>query len=168
MSKYRIDWKKMKYNNRSKSKAVLGERRGAAVVEAALILPLLIMITFGAIDISQYINLGQLVANASREGASVASHNGTETVAEVEEAVFDFMADAYPQLPESVLAEALDIEVRTGIDDAQVPQGDLTEIPPGDAISVRISFDFTFVRWIGGPSYWNGNVKETETFCRRE
>jgi hypothetical protein len=78
------------------------------------------------------------------------------------------MTDAYPQLSMDALEDAIDIEVRTGIADEQIPQGDLTEIPPGDAISVRISFDFGAVRWLGGPSYWNGNVKETKTFCRRE
>lgn len=143
-------------------------RRGSAAVEAALILPLLIIVSFGAIDVAQYINLAQLVSNASREGARVASRNGTETVDEVEAAVISFMADALSNLSAQELSDAINIEIRCGICDTPVPQGKLTEIASGDSVFVHVEFDFAKVRWLPGPSYWNNDVQESKTYCRRE
>ncbi len=44
-------------------------RSGAAAVEFALVAPLLVLITFGSIDIGGLLQVSQLVSNASREGA---------------------------------------------------------------------------------------------------
>lgn len=43
--------------------------RGAAAVEAALVLPLLLMIVFGIIDIGRMVNAQLRVTEAAREGA---------------------------------------------------------------------------------------------------
>ncbi len=143
-------------------------RSGSAAVEAALILPLLIIISIGAINVSQYINLAQLVSNASREGARVACRNGTQTVDQVELAIIDFMSDALAHLSPEELSAAVNIEVRDGINDSIIPSRDLTKIPSGGSISVHLAFDFSKVRWIPGPSYWNNDVQESKTICRRE
>ena len=150
-------------NSKYKSK-----RNGAAAVEAAILLPLLIVVSFGAIDVAQYINLSQLVTNASREGARVASRNTTQTVGEVETAVASFMSEALAHLSESELADAINVDVRCGETWANVPDRKMDSIPSGDPVSVHISFDFDKVRWLSGPSYWNDNVQESKTFCRRE
>jgi Flp pilus assembly protein TadG len=47
--------------------------RGAAVVEFALVLPLLLMLVLGAIDWGWYFYLREVVTNAAREGARVGS-----------------------------------------------------------------------------------------------
>lgn len=44
-------------------------RRGASAVEFALILPILVMITFGIIEFGAYMFNQQIITNASREGA---------------------------------------------------------------------------------------------------
>jgi hypothetical protein len=144
------------------------KRFGSAAVEAALVLPLLIIVSFGAIDIAQYINLAQLVSNASREGARVASRNGTETVAQVEAAVVSFMSDALAHLSAQELADAIDIEVQCGPCSEAVPEGKMTAIESGESVTVHLSFDFAKVRWLSGPSYWNNDVQESTTVCRRE
>jgi len=143
-------------------------RSGSAAVEAALILPLLIIVSIGAIDIAQYINLAQLVSNASREGARVACRSGTHTVDEVEIAIVDFLSDALAHLSAEELAAAVEIEILDGADDSEIPAGDLTTIESGGSVSVHLSFDFAKVRWIAGPSYWNNDVQESKTICRRE
>lgn len=51
--------------------------RGAAAVEFALVVPLLIMLVFGIIDFGYLINRVSLVNNAARDAARVASLNGT-------------------------------------------------------------------------------------------
>ncbi|QZY28705.1 TadE/TadG family type IV pilus assembly protein [Nocardioides coralli] len=52
--------------------------RGAAAVEFALVVPLLIMLVFGIIDFGYLINRVSVVNNAARDAARVASLNGTE------------------------------------------------------------------------------------------
>ena len=50
---------------------------GAVAVEFALIMPLLFMIVFGIIEFGYMLNRDIIVGNASRDGARVASLNGT-------------------------------------------------------------------------------------------
>lgn len=141
-------------------------RRGAAAVEAALVLPLLVIVTLGAIDLAQYINLSQLVTNASREGARLVSRSGNESTKEVEDAVRSYMADSLPQLSPAKISEAMKITIQDK-NNQPVQDGDLTKVEPGDPISIQIAFDFSAVRWLHGPN-WNGNTSQCRTVCRRE
>jgi Flp pilus assembly protein TadG len=50
---------------------------GAVAVEFALIMPILFMIVFGIIEFGYMLNRDMIVGNASRDGARVASLNGT-------------------------------------------------------------------------------------------
>ena len=145
-------------------------RRGAAAVEAALVLPLLIIVTFGAIDLAQFINLSQLVVNASREGARIATRNTTETVQEVEDTMVNYMSSSFPHMSDSQLADAINFEVKRLHDDHEhsIAGGDLSSVTSGDPISVHVEFDFTAIRWIRGLTYWDGDVKSSTTICRRE
>jgi Flp pilus assembly protein TadG len=142
-------------------------RKGAAVVEAALLLPMLIAVTFGAVDVAQYINLSQIVSNASREGALVASDFDTLTLQEVEDAVTDYLHDCHPRLSPADLAAAVTIEVQDADNQAIAPM-DLASVPAGDPLLVRVAFDFSAIRWLTGPDYWDDNIKTSQTFCRRE
>ena len=142
-------------------------RGGSAAVEAALLLPMLIGITFGAVDIAQYINLAQIVTNASREGVLISSDRRVLTVQEVEDGVMSFMTAAVPGISQEELAGGITIEVRQA-SGQPIPQGDLTTILPGETLSVSVAFDFSVIRWLHGPNYANGNVKESQSFGRRE
>jgi Flp pilus assembly protein TadG len=53
-------------------------QRGAAALEFALVAPVLILMILGMIDFGMVMNAQALVANAARDGARVASLNGTE------------------------------------------------------------------------------------------
>jgi Flp pilus assembly protein TadG len=58
--------------------------RGAAAVEAALVLPLLLMIVFGIIDIGRMVNAQITVTEAAREGARALAL-GTDVESRVEQ-----------------------------------------------------------------------------------
>lgn len=139
-------------------------RRGAVVVEAAVMLPLLITITILSIDLAQYINSGQELANASREAARAACRSRTETVDEVEQAVYDYLHSAMPYLETAQVKQATTISIQQLIpadeddDDSSVQYsnisgGNLTSVPSGEPIRVLVRFDFDVVRWIRGPGY---------------
>lgn len=85
------------------------KRLGAAAIETALMLPVLVIVTLGAIDIAQYINLAQMVTNASREGGKMASSG--DTVQEVEDRVIDYLSECMPQLTRDELEAATTIEL---------------------------------------------------------
>jgi Flp pilus assembly protein TadG len=47
-------------------------RRGAALVEAALVLPVVLMFLFGILEYGRYVMMRQVLTNAAREGARYA------------------------------------------------------------------------------------------------
>lgn len=143
-------------------------RSGLAAVEAALVLPLLFLVTFGAVDLAQYINLSQMLSNASREGARIATRHSTDTVKEVEDTILAYLSDAMPQLSEKQLADAANIKIKSLTGNGEIADGKMTEIDSGDPISVHVEFDFAAIRWLGGFTYWSGDTKTSRTFCRRE
>lgn len=55
--------------------------RGAAAVEFALVVPVLIVMIFGMVDMGMAINAQAIVSNAAREGARAASFNGANVTA---------------------------------------------------------------------------------------
>lgn len=150
-------------------------RTGAAAAEAALILPILIVVTLGGIDVAQYINHGQIISNASREAARIASRHSTESEDEVRSAVEEYIGDWYAgygsdseaQVQESGESGSLQVSVKTGSGQT-ISAGDLTRVDSGESLRVEVSFDFSEVRWLPGPTYWNNNVKSVTTYCRRE
>jgi len=145
-----------------------GHPLGLVAVEAALVLPLLILVTFGAIDLAQYINMSQMLSNASREGARIATRSSTGTVDEIEDTILNYLSDAMPQLSEEQVAHAVKIEIKSLVGNGEIIGGAMNTIASGDPISVYVEFDFTAIRWIGGLAYWGGNNKHTRTICRRE
>lgn len=68
-------------------------RRAAATVETAMLIPLLILVSLGATDVAQYINLAQSITNAARHGARFAAKDSTLTVGQVEDEVGRVFAD---------------------------------------------------------------------------
>src|SRR5690606_33312307 len=62
------------------------QRRGAALVEAALVLPVFVGVTLGIVEFGRAMMIGQLVTNAAREGARLAIIEGS-TNSDVEASV---------------------------------------------------------------------------------
>lgn len=69
--------------------------RGQAMVEMALILPILILIVFGIIEFGRIFNTKLIVSNAAREGARYAAVNGNTVN---DEQIFDVVKNYVPSL----------------------------------------------------------------------
>jgi Flp pilus assembly protein TadG len=73
-------------------------RRGVVAVEAAVILPLALVLMLGTWEVGRFVHVEQIMNNAAREGARVAAGgyiNGTAvTVATVQQSVKDYLTAA--------------------------------------------------------------------------
>lgn len=69
------------------------ERRGAAVVEFAVVAPLLLLLVLGTIEYGRFVMIQQMLTNAAREGARRATLEGA-SAADVVQVVSDYCADA--------------------------------------------------------------------------
>lgn len=111
--------------------------RGAAAVEFALVLPLLLLIVFATIDFGRALNAQIVLTQAAREGVRLAALGGSQSA-----------------IVSRTQAAA------TGISPVQVA---ITGCPPGagpaaDAI-VKVSYAFSFVTPIGGiASFFGGGI----------
>ena len=76
-------------------------RRGAVAVEAALVLPMVLVLLFGIWEVGRFVLVGQMLNTAAREGARLAaggySNSVPVTCAMVQQAVQDYLtASGFP------------------------------------------------------------------------
>lgn len=125
-------------------------RRGAAAVEFALIVPVMLTFTFGLIEVTRISMIKESITQASREGARVGVRP-TATVADVE----------------ARIAEELAI---MGIDSSAVTvtPSVLEQAAAGEDVTVAISVPISDVSWV--PGYFSFGVLDivAETVMRRE
>lgn len=108
------------------------ERRGAAMVEMALVLPLFILLAFSITEFGRAMMASQLVTNAARDGARLAAIDGS-TNQQVQDAVLEFLEHS---LGPSSSAATVSIEVN----------GVLNEVAnssPGDMCTVTVSLPYS-------------------------
>jgi Flp pilus assembly protein TadG len=60
-----------------------GHSKGQALVEFAVVIPIFLLILFGALDLGRVIWANDIVANAAREGARYASVHGSSELTQV-------------------------------------------------------------------------------------
>lgn len=80
-------------NHSSQAKPVRSRRRGSAVMDAALVFPVLISLTFGSIDFGYFFYVKHTLQGAAREGARASITPGS-TNSEVTTAVQQVMTAA--------------------------------------------------------------------------
>ncbi len=125
------------------------KRRGTAVVEAAVILPLLLTMMMGVWEVGRMIQISQILDNAAREGARLAAGgyvNGTAvTTSQVQTAVQNYMTAA--GLPTAAVTGA-QITVTCL---ASTPWTDPYEALPLDPFTVTVTIPagapFNSLRW---------------------
>ncbi|WP_220498155.1 TadE/TadG family type IV pilus assembly protein [Rhodopirellula sp. JC639] len=125
-------------------------RRGAATVEFALIVPVMLTFTFGLIEMGRISIIKEAVVQASREGARV----GIRPTASIE----DIQARINEELAIMNISSA----------NVVITPSYLGEAEPGDDIRVRITIPITDVSYVPGFFAFEGMDIVAETVMRRE
>jgi Flp pilus assembly protein TadG len=154
-------------SNQRTTRAAPTNRRGTATIEAALLTPLMLIITMGVLEVGQFVVLSQMVSNASRVGGRIASRDSIENVNDVENAVLAYFSHSYPGMEGSELANAVDVQVSRA-NGTQLNGNDLRNIPTGERLRVVVTADFSAFKWDGTIEYWLLELSPVTCFSRRE
>jgi Flp pilus assembly protein TadG len=127
-----------------------GSRKGATLVEFAIVVPIYLLLVFGIIEYGRMIMVQQVITNAAREGARVGVLDNS-TSADVTTAANRFLSPA-------------------GISSATISA---TPSPPSSAayaslVTVTVSVPYNSVSWLPSPMYLGGKTLTSTSKMRRE
>ncbi|MCC7086029.1 MAG: pilus assembly protein [Pirellulales bacterium] len=125
-------------------------RRGAAVVEFAVVAPVFFLLVFGMIEYGRMVMVQQVITNASREGARVAVLDGA-TASDVQTKVGDYLTSAKISGATTTVSPS----------------------PPSNAgygapVTVTVSVPFNQVSWLPSPLFLGGKTMSATSVMRRE
>ena len=125
-------------------------RPGAALVEFAIVAPVLFLLILGMIEFGRAVMVQQILTNASREGArrAILEH---ATATEVEDYVADYLTNTF------VSGAAV-----------TVAPGDLSDTGFGDPVTVTVSVPFDQVSWVPAPWFLGGKTLTAQSMMRAE
>ena len=126
------------------------QRRGAALVEFAVVSPLLFLLILGTVEFGRMVMVEQILTNASREGARRAILEQS-TASEVESAVADYLVGA------SI----------SGATVAVSPES-LKSVGFGDPVAVTVSVPFSQVGWLPAPWFLGETNLSAQSVMRAE
>jgi Flp pilus assembly protein TadG len=135
-----------KFMNRKPSAA----RRGAAVVEFAVVSPVLVLLLLGMIECGRMIMVQQTITTAAREGARIAIVEGNSAAA-AKTAVESFLGG-------------------TGVRGAKtsVTPANTASSAHGQPITVTVSVPFGDVSWLPHPFFFGQKTLSSTATMRRE
>jgi Flp pilus assembly protein TadG len=125
-------------------------RRGAALVEFAIVAPVVILLVFGMIEYGRVAMVKQSLTNATREGAREAVLDGA-TVGGVKTVVNSFLTTC-----------------RISGATVTVSPDPLSAAKFGDKITVTVQVPFSSVTWLPTPQFFAGKTLSASTVMRRE
>ncbi len=125
-------------------------RRGAAIVEFAFCVPVFLTLVVGMVELSRAIVVLQVLTNASREGARIASYDTTTTTGPITSAVNNYLSSE-------------------GISGATtVVSPSPASLADGQSISVTVSISYDSVSWLPSSFYLGGQtLQATTSMCRQ-
>jgi Flp pilus assembly protein TadG len=129
-------------------------RRGAAVVEFAIVAPVFFLLVFGMIEYGRMVMVQQILTNASREGARYAVIQSTNDTTAVTTKVKDYLTSA--KLKASASTVTVTWPASGGSGSAQ-------------PVTVKVSIPFGQVSWLPSPMFLSSTTPlEATSVMRRE
>jgi len=127
-----------------------GARRGASVVEFALVAPIFFMVVLGIIEFGRMSMVQQVITNAAREGARIAVLDGSTTVG-VTNKINDYLTAA--SISGATVTTTPDPPSNAGF---------------GQPVTVNITIAFSDVSWLPTPFFLGGKSLTATVVMRRE
>lgn len=127
------------------------DRRGAALVEFAIVAPVFLLFILGSIEIGRALVVQQALTNASCEGARMGTLEGA-TPSDVESAVNDYLSSV----------------AIVGANPPQVTTQDMGAPSSDTQVTVSVSIPYAAVSWV--PSPWflrNATLTATTVMLRQ-
>ena len=125
-------------------------RRGATLVEFAIVAPLLFLFIFGIIEFGRMVMVHQIITNAAREGARRAILEQT-TAAEVQTIVGDYLTGS------SISGATV-----------TVTPAQFDHVGFGTPVAVAVSVPFDEVSWLPAPWFLAGTNLSVQSTMRAE
>jgi Flp pilus assembly protein TadG len=125
-------------------------RRGAAVVEFAVVAPVFFLLVFGMIEFGRMVMVQQLLTNAAREGARVGVLDSS-TSTEVSNAVKSYLTAAKINNPTITCTPT-----------------NPSSATYGQPVTVTVSIPFNQVSWLPSPMFLGGQSMTASSAMRRE
>jgi Flp pilus assembly protein TadG len=125
-------------------------RRGAAMVEFALVAPVFFLVVLGMVEFGRMIMVQQVLTNATREGARRAVVEGA-TESEVKTLVTDYLKNS-----------------SVGGTTVTVNPSNLPNAGFGDPVTVTVSVPFETISWSGTPWFLGGKTLKASTMMQAE
>jgi Flp pilus assembly protein TadG len=133
----------------------VSRRRGATVIEFAIVAPLFLLFIFALVEFGRYVMVTQALTNAAREGSRTAALATTMSTPRVRDAVDGGLR--------GVISSQADVSPVTV---TVVPES-LSAIAPGTEIEVSVEVDASAVSWLPGDlSRIFGRLGATSTHAR--
>ena len=127
-------------------------RRGAAVVEFAVVSPVFFLLVFGMIEYGRMVMVQQLLTNAAREGARVGVLDNS-TATEVRTAVKTYLTAAKITLTD---------------DKITCSPANPSSATYGQPVTVTVTVPFSQVSWLPSPMFLSGTTMTAQSAMRRE
>ena len=125
------------------------KRRGAAAVEFAIVLPILVLLVFGMIEFGRMLMVQQMIVNSAREGARHAILNGSSL--------------------QSTTARVENYLVNAGITDPEITiSPDPEKVGTSEPVTVGVRVPFTDVSWLPTPMFLGQKSLESQSVMFHE
>lgn len=138
------------------------DRRGAAIVEMALVLPIFFGVVLGIVEFGRAMMVSQMVTNSAREATRMAIIDGS-TNTTVETWAKDFLNSSI-NVAASDVTVAITVVAAPGNDD---PNNQVGNAQARDLVTVDISVPFDKVSYLPG-SYLKGKNLTAKSSMRHE
>lgn len=138
------------------------ERRGAAMVEFAVVAPLMFLLVLGMLELGRAVMVSNLMINSSREGARKACLT-TMTVAEVETWTKQYLEQM--GIPSNAVTVTIQNQNASG--GAYTTTTNLSSVSAGMGVQVTVSVPFSAVSWLPHNSYVTRTISGS-TIMRKE
>ena len=113
--------------------------RGIASVEAAIILPIIVVLVFGFVEIGFYVNCHHLLQDAARQGARAAVRHENSN-SQVEAAVLDAISNGSSVVPQTVTVRISKLDSNG---DEQYQVMSLSDNENGEPIRITVTVDYS-------------------------